>query len=490
MASIKSLIGQTLIYGMGTIVPRLLNYLLLTPFFTRIFDRAEYGDVVILYSYLAFLLVFLTYGMETTFFRFSESEKNKDKVFSTASWSILFTTILFILGVLLFTQDIANLIEYGANTNYIIWIALIVSLDVFFSISFAKLRQNNKALRFTIIKLTNVIVNLSLIFLFLKVFKGAYETDPSSNLAQYYNPQIGVGYVLIANLISSGVVAILLLPEIFSSKWKFDFDLWKEMMKYALPLLIVGLAAMINEVADKLFLKYLLPESSNPMEQVGIYGANYKLAVLMTLFIQMFKYAAEPFFFKQAKEKNAKMSYALIMKYFIIFGITIFLGVNLFIDVIKGFIGSEFHDGLKIVPIVLMANLFLGIYYNLSVWYKLTNKTKLGAVVSIVGAVITISINFLFIPKYGYMASAWATFAAYGIMMVLSWAWGQKHYPIKYPIGRILFYFLISTIIFFAYQHFKFNSILFQNIYALILLFSFIVLAYIIEKKDFSRINK
>jgi len=470
---------------MGTIVPRLLNYLLLTPFFTRVFDKSEYGSVVILYSYLAFLLVFLSYGMETTFFRFSESEDNKDKVYSTANWSMLISTVPFLILVLVFTQDIATWIEYQANPNFILWIALIVSIDVFFSISFAKLRQQDKALRFTLIKLTNVIVNIGLIFLFLKVFKSAYDSDPQSSLAQYYNPKIGVGYVLIANLISSGVVGILLLPEIIRSKWNFDKELWKKMMRYALPLLVVGLAAMINEVADKLFLKYLLSDSQNPMEQVGIYGANYKLAVLMTLFIQMFKYAAEPFFFKQAKEKDAKESYALIMKYFVIFGISIFLGVNFFLDWIKNFIGSEFHEGLKVVPIVLMANLFLGIYYNLSVWYKLTNKTQLGAAVSIVGAVVTLLINFIFIPKYGYMASAWATFAAYGTMMLLSWLWGKKYYPINYPIARILFYFVFSLILFVASKTINFPNSIAQNGFAMVLLSAFIATAFLLERKSF-----
>lgn len=469
---------------MGTIVPRLLNYLLLTPYFTRIFNQGEYGTVTILYSYLAFLLVFLTYGMETTFFKFSESEKNPDKVFSVASWSILATTIPFLAIVILFTQDIATWIQYASNPNYILWIGLIVSLDVFFSISYAKLRQQNKALRFTLIKLANVFVNLGFIYLFLNVFKNAYEVNPDSSLGQYYSPEIGVGYVLVANLIASGVVAVLLLPELVKSKWQFDFQLWKKMMTYTLPLLIVGLAAMINEVADKLLLKYILPESQNPLEQVGIYGANYKLAVLMTLFIQMFKYAAEPFFFKQAKEKNAKESYATIMKFFVIFGISIFLGVTLFLDWIKHFIGPEFHEGLKIVPIVLMANLFLGIYYNLSVWYKLTNKTHLGAIISIAGAVLTLSVNFALIPKYGYMASAWATFAAYGLMMLLSWIWGQKHYPIKYPIGRISLYFVVSIVLFFAYQTFKFDSAIVQNIFGVALMLSFVTIAFLLEKKE------
>ncbi len=484
MASIKSLVGQTLIYGLGTIVPRLLNYLLLTPFYTRIFDKGEYGSLTVLYAYVAFLLVFLTYGMETTFFKFSESEKNKDKVFSTASWSMLFSTIPFAFIIIFFNQDIANWMQYAANPNYILWLGLIVSLDVFFSIPFAKLRQQDKAIRFTSIKLINITVNIGLNFLFLYVFKSAYDIDPQSTFGQYYSPEIGVGYVLIANLSSSAVVAILLLPELIKSQWKFDIQLWKRMMIYALPLLIVGLAAMINEVADKLLLRNILPNSVNPMEQVGIYAANYKLAVLMTLFIQMFKYAAEPFFFKQAKEKNAKESYAAIMKYFVIFGLSIFLGVTMFLDWIKFFIGPQFHEGLKIVPIVLMANLFLGIYYNLSVWYKLTNKTHLGAIISILGAFVTLLINFTMIPKFGYMASAWATFAAYAVMMILSWIWGQKHYTIKYPMGRIALYFGLSTVLYYTYYLLKFESIIYQNILGVGLLIIFVSTALLLEKKE------
>ncbi len=484
MASIKSLVGQTLIYGLGTIVPRLLNYLLLTPFYTRIFDRGEYGSLTILYAYVAFLLVFLTYGMETTFFKFSESEDNKDKVFSTASWSMLFSTIPFALIIIFFNQDLADWMQYTANPNYILWLGLIVSLDVFFSIPFAKLRQQNKAARFTSIKLINITVNIGLNFLFLYVFKSAYDIDPQSTFGQYYSPEIGVGYVLIANLSSSAVVAILLLPELIKSQWTFDFQLWKKMMAYALPLLVVGLAAMINEVADKLLLRNILPDSANPMEQVGIYAANYKLAVLMTLFIQMFKYAAEPFFFKQAKEKNAKESYATIMKYFIVFGLSIFLGVTVFLDWIKFFIGSQFHEGLKVVPIVLMANLFLGIYYNLSVWYKLINKTHLGALISIAGAIVTLIINFTMIPKFGYMASAWATFAAYAVMMILSWIWGQRHYAIRYPMGRIALYFGLTVILYYAYEFLKFESIAYQNIFGAVLLIIFVSTAFLLEKKE------
>lgn len=484
MASIKSLVGQTLIYGLGTIVPRLLNYLLLTPFYTRVFAKGEYGSVTELYAYVAFFLVLLSYGMETTFFRFAETEKSEQKVFSTISWSMLFTSIPFFFWIIFFKQDIANWIQYPESPNYILWLGLIVGLDAFFSIPFAKLRQENKALRFTSIKLVNIGINIGLNFLFLYVFKGAYDANPESSLAQYYSPEIGVGYVLIANLTATSFVALLLMPEFLKSKWEFDFNLWKKMMGYALPLLIVGLAAMINEVADKLLLKYMTPDAQLPMEQVGIYGANYKLAVLMTLFIQMFKYAAEPFFFKQAKQENAKESYAQIMKYFVIFGIAIFLGVTLFLDWIKYFIGSGYHEGLRIIPIVLMANLFLGMYYNLSVWYKLTNKTHLGAIVSIVGAVVTLVINFAFIPKYGYMASAWATFAAYGLMMLLSWAWGQKYYRIHYPLGKILVYFVLSTIIYFSFTSLAFDSLILKNLSAAILWIGFVLVAYYTERKE------
>jgi O-antigen/teichoic acid export membrane protein len=488
LAGIKSLAGQTIIYGLGTIVPRLVNYLLLTPFYTRVFPKGDYGSVTILYAYVAFLLVFLTYGMETTFFRFSSSEKNSSKVFSTSIISLLVTTIPFILLILFFNQELANWMAYENNPNFIVWLGLIVSLDAFFSIPFAKLRQEDRALRFTTLKLINIGINIGLNFFFLWFVLDAYKTDPNSFLAQLYNPEIGVGYVLIANLVASAVTAFLLLPELLKTKWLFDLDLWKRMMRYALPLRVVGSAAMINEVADKLLLQRILPESQDPMAQVGIYGANYKLAVLMTIFIQMFKYAAEPFFFKQAREKNAKESYANVMKFFVIFGISIFLGVILFIDWIKYFIGSEYHEGLKIVPIVLMANLFLGMYYNLSVWYKLTNKTHLGAIISILGAILTISINFIFIPEYGYMASAWATFGAYSLMMILSWLWGQKHYPIKYNMPRIAFYFIFCAIIYFGFESISFHSVWLRNLVAVLFLLSFAATAFMIERKELPKV--
>ncbi|MBN2668119.1 MAG: oligosaccharide flippase family protein [Bacteroidales bacterium] len=484
MALLKSLAGQTLIYGLGTIVPRLLNYLLLTPFYTRIFPKAEYGSLTILYTYVAFLLVFLTYGMETTFFRFISTEKNKSTIFSTSVLSLLFTTLPFVALLIFFNDQLAVWMDYSANPNFILWLGLIVALDAFFAIPFAQLRQDDRAIWFTTIKLVNITINIGLNYLFLYVMRDAYLSESSSYWAQWYNPDLGVGYVLIANLTASAVVAVMLLPEFFKVKWHFDYHLWKKMMKYAMPLLVVGVAAMINEVADKLFLKHLLPASAMPEEQVGIYGANYKLAVLMTIFIQMFKYAAEPFFFKQADKSDAKETYATVMKFFVIFGISIFLGVTLFLDWIKFYIGPKYHEGLAIVPIVLLANLFLGMYYNLSLWYKLTNKTHLGAIISIVGAVFTIVVNFIFIPEYGYMASAWATFGAYGLMMILSWLWGQKYYPIHYPIGRILMYFIISLMIYYLHQNIRFGTAWLQHVMSILFWLSFVVIALFLERKQ------
>ncbi len=484
MSGIKALAGQTLIYGLGTIVPRMLNYLLLTPFYTRVFLKGEYGSVTILYTYVAFLLVILSYGMETTFFRFSESEKHPDKVFTTASLSLILTTLPFILIVLLFNTHLAYWLDYQENPNYITWLGLIVSFDILFSIPFAKLRRENKAVWFTTVKLINIAINIGLNFFFLWFLLGAYKSDATSFWGSLYNPQIGVGYVLIANLTASFVTGLLLMPQYLKVKWVFDKALWLRMIRYALPLLVVGVAAMINEVADKLLLKELFPNPDRAMDEVGIYAANYKIAVLMTIFIQMFKYAAEPFFFQKAKDKNAPETYASVMKYFIIFGLSIFLGVTLFIDQAKLFIGQEFRSGLNVVPIVLLANLFLGIYYNLSVWYKLTNKTHLGAVISIIGAALTIVINILFIPRYGYLAAAWATFAAYGSMMLISWLWGQRHYKINYPALQILFYFAFALSIYWGFQYLEVTSQILQIGVSGLMLMLFVATAYFVERKE------
>jgi O-antigen/teichoic acid export membrane protein len=492
---LKKLAGQTLIYGMGTIVPRLLNYFLLTPFYTRIFITGEYGVITELYAYMAFLLVLLTYGMETAFFRFAEKEPDAKKVFSTSLFSLLASSSLFILFVVLFNHPIADLIKYGDHPEYITMFSVIVALDAFTAIPFAYLRHKNKALRFSVIKIVNVLVNVGLNFFFLWLAPKMVAQNPDSWVRFIYDPEIGVGYAFIANLVSSGIMLLMLLPDLFSVKPLLDKDLLRRMLRYAFPLLIVGLAGMVNEVADKIIFKYLLivPASeSNPeayaMGQLGIYGATYKLSVLMTLFIQMFRYAAEPFFFAQKKEDNAKQVYADVMKYFILFGLFIFLGVTLFADIVKYFIGPDYWEGLFILPIVLLANLLLGITFNLSIWYKLNDMTRFGAYIALAGAAVTIMMNVLLVPRFSYLGSAVGHLSAYVLMVLLSYYWGQKYYRINYQLGRIGFYTLLA-LGFFIFSFLmpvegRFLS-LFINF---ILLLIFLVIVYFKEHREFKAV--
>lgn len=487
MNPLKQLAGQTAVYGLGTIVPRLLNYLLLTPFYTRVFVQGEYGMVTELYAYVAFLMVLLTYGMETAYFRFVENAKNKDKVYSTALVSIFSTSILFIVLVIIYAQSLADIIRYSANVEYIYYFVFIIGIEAFISIPFARLRQQKKPGRFAFIKIANVIVNISLNFFFLWLCPLLLKNNPDSIVGIVYSPDIGVGYAFISNLAATIVTFILLIPDIFKTRIQFDVALLKNMLTYALPLLIVGMAGMVNEVSDKIFLKYLWPDPATALDQVGIYGACFRLAVLMTLFTQMFRYAAEPFFFAQAKEKNSKKVYADVMKYFIIFGLIIFLVVMLYIDIFKYFIGKNFHEGLYVVPIVLFANLFLGIFYNLSIWYKLNNLTRYGAVIAIIGAVITIILNVILIPKIGYLGSAWAHFACYFVMMILSFFWGRKYFPINYDLKRIFLYIALALVLYAVSSYVKPQQFVFQLLVNTVLLIIFFATIYKFEKPQLEK---
>lgn len=451
---LKKLAGQTAIYGLGTLVPRLLNYLLV-PLYTRLLLKDEYGMVTELYAYIAFFFVILLYGMETTFFRFAEKEKDPQKVFSTALISILFTSSLFLLLVIIFISPITSFLEYPGKYYLILMAGAIVAIDAFSSIQFAHLRQQNKSIQFSIFKIITVLVNVGLNLYFILFCESVYKTNPDSPWILFYNPEFSVGYVLISNLIASLVGIFLLLPQLINLKWFFDRKLLKQMLVYTFPLLIVGISGMVNEVLDKIMFKYLAPvpegirdASSYVMSELGIYGANFKLAVLMTLFIQMFRYAAEPFFFAQARESNAKQVYADVMKYFVIFCLFIFLLVMLFLDIFKYFIGPGHWGGLYIVPLVLLANLFLGIFFNLSIWYKINDLTKYGAVIAIIGSIITIVMNLVLVPRFSYLGAAWARFTCYFVMMVLSYLWGRKIYPITYDLKKILFYIAVALILF------------------------------------------
>jgi len=459
---LKKLLGQTAIYGLSSVIGRLLNYLLV-PLYTRYFLPAEYGVVTELYAYVAFLVIVLTYGLETAFFRFSKKDNDVKVVYSTVLISLIVSSIIFVILMFASSSSIANWMGYAGHTEYIEWFAIIIALDAISSVSFAKLRAQNKAIRFALIRLGNIFVNISLNIYFI-----VYQ-------------EFGIEYIFIANLISSGITIFLLLPEMLTSVWSFDKILWKKMMIYALPLLIAGLAGMTNETIDRILLKHLLPNPDIAASELGLYGAFYKLSIIMTLFIQTFRFAAEPFFFAQQKEGNSRKIYADVMKYFTIIMAIIFLGVTIFYDVIKGFLGSEYHDerGFLVVSILLLANLFLGIYYNLSIWYKLTEKTKYGAYLSIFGAIITLGLNFTLIPIVGFVGSAWATLASYFSMTIASYYLGKKHFPIPYNIkrtGGYLFGMLgVYFIIYFSDSNMWFNALY---------LIGFIILIFLIEKQN------
>lgn len=497
MNQIKKLAGQTLVYGLGTIAPKVLNFLLLTPFYTYIFGLSQYGVVTELYSYVALLMVVLTFGMETTFFRFASSEPNSEKVYSTSAISLFTTSALFIIVVYFFLPGIASALKYDNHPEYILWLAIILSLDAFISIPFARLRHENKALRFSLLRIANIGINIGFNLLFFVYMPFLEKEGSNSFLLQFCNADMGVGYAFIANLIATGCTTLLLLPEIFRIKFSFDFVLYKRMISYAYPLVIIGIAGMINEVSDKIMLKFLVIPPEHIVDQkdyiqgvIGEYGANTKIAVLMTLFIQMFKFAAEPFFFSQEKETNAKQTYADVMKYFFVFGLLIFLGVMLYLDIFKYFINEKFHGGLFVVPIILLGNFFLGIFYNLSVWYKLKNLTQYGAIIALIGAAITILINVLFVPVYGYIASAWGHFSCYLVMMIISFYWGKKHFPISYDLKNIGKFALVAVIIYVISLFNTFDALIFKLGINTILFILFIGSIFVIDKRKILSIVK
>ncbi|MDG1135983.1 MAG: oligosaccharide flippase family protein [Bacteroidales bacterium] len=444
--AVKKLMGDTAVYGLGTMVPRFLNYLLVPLYTIYVFTQAQYGQVTLLYSYVAILLVILTLGMETAFFRYANLNKSPKRAFNTAMTSILICSAFFLLLIFSFADDIAVLIQYPDNKEYVQVVALIIAIDAITAIPFAYLRYKNKALKFSVIRILSVVITISLNLLFLVVIPGYYGDD-YINFPVYRSTSL-VGFVFIANLVGSFSTLIMLGKELLSFSFKIDSDLLKKMLRYGMPILIISLMFMITEVADKILLKYLLPSEINSDAQLGIYAACYKLAIIMMIFIQMFRYAAEPFFFAEAKKKNAKDTYSRVMSLFVGFTWSIFLMVTLYIDVFKHFIGEAFWPGLQIVPIILSAKLFLGVFYNLSVWYKLTNKTFYGALIATVGGMLTILLNVLLIPKFGYLGSAWASFVSYFVIMLLSYYWGKYHYKIRYNIRIIFSYTAFAVVVY------------------------------------------
>ena len=486
---IKHLAGQTAIYGLSTIIGRLLNYLLV-PLHVAIFQPEAYGVVTELYAYAAFLAVILNYGMETAFFRYLNNEgKYSENTFRTAFSSLFLSTTVFLAVTFLFQVPIANFILYPEHVEYVAWFALILGFDALSSLPMAKLRSENKAVLFASVNLISIGITIALNLFFLLYCLPAYNAGENNWLIDtFYSPAIGVGYIFIANLMGNFVKFLLLIPSMLKSKGRFDFALLKTMLIYAFPLMFFGLAGIVNETFDRILLRRLLNETKGEEYakiQVGIYGANYKLAMLITIFIQAFRYAAEPFFFAHEKNKDSRKTYAYIMQVFAGVVGALFLIVTLYMDLFKHIIipNESYWVGLRIVPILLMANIFLGIYYNLGIWFKLSGKTRKGMYISIVGAVMTIGLNMWLIPQYEYMASAWITLVTYFTICVISYFLGQKYYPVPYKINRIAYYILTPVFIYLILQQLTIENIFIKyTIHSLILL-TFIGSIYYLEFK-------
>lgn len=487
MNPIKKLAGQTAIYGLPSILGRILNYLLV-PLYTRVFTQGEYGVVNVMYAFVAVAFIILTYGMETTYFRYSEIEKGKKNVYNTILSSILTSSLIFLFFVIVFAKDVARLIEYPDNFEYVILFAFILALDAITAIPFAKLRAQNRPIKFATIKFVNIGVNIGLNLIFLLLFPYLLKVSNASvskTILIFFNPEWSlIVYVFISNLVASAITLVLLYSELRDFKFNFDFNLWKKMMVYSLPLLLTGLAGVMNETYGRLLMKYVLPENIAE-QQIGIYSASIKIAFLLNLFVQAFRYAAEPFFFSHEKEKDSRAVYARVMNYFVIATSFIFLGLMLYIDIVVLIIGVNFREGIAVIPILLMGYLFLGIFYNLSIWYKLTNKTLYGAFIAIGGAVLTIVFNLLWIPRFGYMGSAWAAILCYGSMMVVSYIIGMKHYVINYQIGKIIGYISLSIVLVLINHFIQIESVIFSFIISTLLLLVFIITVYFTERKDF-----
>jgi O-antigen/teichoic acid export membrane protein len=454
---VRTLAKQTAIYGFGTIVPRFLNYGIVTFFYTRIFTKAQYGVITELYAWMVLLLIVLTYGMETGFFRFSQNRDNYEKVYSTTLLSLLFTSLTFLILVNIFIGPVSAVFNYKDNHDYIRMFAAIISIDAFAAIPFARLRRENRPILFSLIKIGNVVITLIAVVFLLVIAPGLYEKDHGW-FRQVYNPEYGVGYVFLANLIGSASTLLMLLPFIFIKKPVFDKVIWTKMINYSFPLLITGLSGSINDTLDKVILRRITGEETG-LATVGEYGAGYKIAVLMALFIQMFRFAAEPFFFERAKYENAKETYAFVMKYFIIVMLLIYLVINLYISGFQLIIDKDFRGAITVVPIVAMGYLFYGIYINHSIWYKLNDLTKFGIYITLIGAVITVLINVIFIPVYGYMASAWAHVASYGSMIIMSFIFAKKRYKINYDMKQYIPYFMMAIIMVAFGRYFKYPGL-------------------------------
>ncbi len=501
MSGLKKLAGQTAIYGVSSILGRMVNFLLV-PFLTGLLPGADFGIMTELYVYIAFLFVIYTFGMETTYFRFANKEgADEQEVFNNCQTLVLAISVPFTLIFVWKASAIANLLEYPGKYLLVMWPALVLFLDAFTAIPFARLRKKEKAVRFASARLGAIFLNISLNIFFLYFCKNVYEGQFLPSLKPFvdgiFNPAWGVEYVLLANLLGNLVFIPYLAPELVNYRPSMGKAYVGEMISYAYPLVLLGLAGVANELIDRVLLKEKLSVTCLSQEEriqkvmaiVGEYGAVYKLSIFINLANQAFRYAAEPFFFKKAKDKNAPETFAKVMKFYVIFCVVVYLGVGLLRDPIGHLVirNPDFWEGLYIVPILLLANVFLGIYYNLSVWYKLTDKTSYGTLISIIGAGVTLGLNFYLIPQIGYLGSAIATLACYFIMALLSYVWGQKFYPVPYQVRSGIGYLVLATLMIGVSYWEPFDNVLLNySLYGLLIV-GFLLLVYLREGKELRR---
>lgn len=463
MAGIKSLVKDTAIYGLSSIIGRFLNYLLV-PIYTRVLDPGEYGIVTNLYGYTALVLVILTFGMETTYFRFANKEEDKaDTVFTNSFAFVSTLTLVFLITVFLFIDPISRALHYTDHRHYILLMAVVVSIDVIQALPFCRLRLQKKAMKFASLRLLFIALNISLNLLYFVVWDVRDVT-----------------YVFVLNLVCSTIITFFFLPDLFKLKWELDFSILRQMLDYTWPLFILGITGILNQTADKIIFPLVYPDEVAGKELLGIYGGCVKIAMIMAMITQAFRYAYEPIVFAQAKSKDKNETYALGMKFFIIFTLLAFLAVIAFLPILQEIVGKKYQVGMKVVPIVMIAEIMMGVYFNLSFWYKLIDKTIYGAWFSMAGCIVLFAVNLLGIPHFSYMACAWGGLLGYGTAMTLSYIVGQRMNPIRYDLKSIGCYVLLTALLYFAMTAFEIENRWLCIGYRTIMLLFFV--AYIVWK--------
>jgi len=493
LAGIKQLAGQTVWYGLSNVGRKML-YFLLTPLLTYLLKDSkgmvDYGNMSLIYAWIAVANIVFTYGMETAYFRFSnQNGVDKNNLYRTSLSSILATTVFLCAIICWFRNPIQQFLQINNHSEYIVWVAVLIGLDTLSAIPFAKLRQENRPIKYAFINLFSIVCNISFIIIFIVYLPRWVDAHPHNAFSIWYKTKDRLGFIILANVFENMIQWFLLFKEWKSFRFKIDVQLWKRLVNYSTPMIVIGLAGMVNEVMDRQFLDKWLPFSVDKNKTIlAIYSANYRLAIFISLFIQAFKMAAEPFFFNQSRGKNAPALYARIMKWFVITLAIAFLFTALFLDIWKILIirSAPYRTGIGVVPVLLLANICLGVYYNLSVWYKLTDKMRMGLYITLIGAAITVAGNYFFIPHFGMYASAWTTFICYCSMMIICYLVGKKYFPVPYRVKKIIAYWAVMLLLYFVRVGVSCisHSLIVELIVGIVLMSLFLLLVFWAEKEE------